>query len=43
MTVLSVLFIALWILGSMKLRKSAEYAAYKTAKRNYKASKKASK
>jgi beta-glucosidase len=42
-TVLSVLFIALWILGSKKLRKSAEYAAYKTAKRNYKATKKASK
>ena len=38
--VLSVIFIALWIVGSRKLRKTPEYAAYKTAKRNYKQSKK---
>ena len=37
--ILSVVFIALWIFGSMKLRKTEAYAAYKTAKRNYKASK----
>ena len=34
------LFIAMWIRGSIKLRKSEAYVAYKTAKRNYKASKK---
>ena len=34
------LFIAMWIIGSRKLRKTAEYQAYKTAKKNYKASKK---
>ena len=34
------LFIAMWIMGSIKLRKTEAYAAYKTAKRNYKASKK---
>ena len=37
--VLSVLFIALWVLGSKKLQKTEEYAVYKTAKRNYKAGK----
>ena len=37
---LSVIFVALWILGSCKLRKSEAYKAYKTAKRNYKQSKK---
>ena len=30
----------MWIRGSIKLRKTEAYAAYKTAKRNYKASKK---
>jgi beta-glucosidase len=34
------LFIAMWIRGSIKLRKTEAYVAYKTAKRNYKASKK---
>ncbi len=37
--VLSVLFIALRVLGSKKLQKTEEYAVYKTAKRNYKAGK----
>lgn len=37
--ILSVVFIALWIFGSMKLRKTEAYTAYKTAKANYKASK----
>ena len=39
MAVLSLVFIALWILGSMKLRKTEAYAAYKAAKRAHKASK----
>ena len=34
------LFIAMWIMGSRKLRKSEAYIAYKAAKLNYKKSKK---
>ena len=34
------LFIAMWIIGSRKLRKTEEYKAYKAAKASYKASKK---
>ena len=34
-------FAALWIIGGRKLRKTPEYQAYKTAKREYKESKKA--
>jgi beta-glucosidase len=39
--ILAVIFIALWIIGSKKLKKTAEYQAYKAAKLEYKASKKA--
>jgi hypothetical protein len=39
--ILSVPFIVLWILGSKKLKKTAEYHAYMAAKLNYKESKKA--
>ena len=38
--VLALVFVALWVMGSMKLRKTEEYAAYKAAKAAYKASKK---
>ena len=39
--ILAIPFIVLWILGSRKLKKTAEYQAYKAAKLEYKASKKA--
>jgi beta-glucosidase len=39
--ILSVPFIVLWVIGSKKLKKSAEYHAYMAAKLNYKTSKKA--
>jgi beta-glucosidase len=37
---LALVFVALWVMGSMKLRKTEEYAAFKAAKAAYKASKK---
>ena len=39
--VVTLIFMVLWFIGSRKLRKSDAYKAYKTAKKNYKASKKA--
>ena len=39
--ILAVLFIALWIRGSKKLKKTAEYQSYQAARREYKNSKKA--
>ena len=39
LTVLSLCFIALWIVGSIRLRKTEAYKAYKAAKKAYKASK----
>ena len=36
----AILFIVAWFLGSRKLRKTEAYIAYKTAKQNYKQSKK---
>ena len=41
MGVLALPFIALWILGKKKLKKNEAYVAYVTAKKDYKASKKA--
>ena len=38
--VLALVFVVLWVMGSMKLRKTEEYAAFKAAKAAYKASKK---
>ena len=40
LAVLLIFFVVLWIIGSKKLKKGAEYHAYKAAKENYKASKK---
>ena len=40
LAVITLVFGALWFLGSSKLRKTPEYAAYKAAKAAYKASKK---
>ena len=40
--ILAVLFIALWILSSRKLKKTTEYQTYKAAKKEYKNSRKAS-
>ena len=35
----AILFIAMWVLGIRKLRKTEAYAAYMTAKKNHKKSK----